>query len=35
MALIDVRNLSVGYGSRVVADNISFTVEAGDYLCII
>ncbi len=35
MALITARELAVGYGSQAVADNISFTVNKGDYLCII
>ena len=35
MALIAVNDLSVGYGSQIVAENIHFKVEAGDYLCIV
>ena len=35
MALIAVNDLSVGYGSQIVAENINFKVEAGDYLCIV
>lgn len=35
MSLIDCKNLSVGYGSEVVAENITFNVDKGMYLCII
>ena len=35
MALLTVKGLSVGYGSQVVAENISFEVNTGDYLCIV
>ena len=35
MALLTVRDLSLGYDSRVVAEGINFTVNAGDYLCIV
>jgi len=35
MSYITVRNLSVGYDGEAVEQNISFTVEKGDYLCIV
>lgn len=35
MAYITVRDLSVGYDSRSIARGISFTVNRGDYLCIV
>ncbi len=35
MNLISCENISLGYGSQVVIENLSFTVEAGDYLCIV
>ena len=35
MALLTVKNLSVGYESQAVAENISFSVGEGDYLCIV
>lgn len=35
MAYIECKNVSLGYDSRVVLDNLSFTVSKGDYLCII
>lgn len=35
MALITVRNLSLGYDSRVIASNLNFAVNTGDYLCIV
>lgn len=35
MAQLTVENLSVGYDGVAVCENISFEVNAGDYLCII
>lgn len=35
MNLISCENISLGYGSQVVVENLSFTVDAGDYLCIV
>lgn len=35
MAEITCKNLSLGYDGRTVAGNINFTVESGDYLCIV
>lgn len=35
MALIECRNASIGYDSKVVIENLSFKVNSGDYLCII
>lgn len=35
MAQIICKNLIVGYEGQVVRDNISFSVEKGDYLCIV
>lgn len=35
MAYLTVKNLSVGYENRVVAENIDFIVNKGDYLCIV
>ena len=35
MALLLVRDLSLGYDSRVIVINLNFTVEEGDYLCIV
>ena len=35
MALLTVKNLSLGYDSRVIAENLNFSVCAGDYLCIV
>ena len=34
MALLTVKNLAIGYDSGVVAKDLSFEVNAGDYLCI-
>ena len=33
--LISCRNVCVNYGSLVAVDNISFSLNKGDYLCII
>lgn len=35
MALLTIQNLSLGYGSQTVVENLNFTVNAGDYLCIV
>ncbi len=35
MALLTCKNLTLGYDSNVVAENINFEVNQGDYLCII
>ena len=35
MALITVRDLSLGYDSRAVAEGLNFSVGKGDYLCIV
>lgn len=35
MSLITCDNISLSYDSRTVISNLSFTVEQGDYLCII
>ncbi len=35
MALLTVKDLAVGYGSQIVAENINFEVNTGDYLCIV
>ncbi len=35
MALLTVRDLSLGYDSHAIAEGLNFTVEAGDYLCIV
>lgn len=35
MNLLKIENLSVGYDSQVVASDINFTVDEGDYLCIV
>ena len=33
--LIACQNLSLGYDGRAIVDNLSFTVNEGDYLCIV
>ncbi len=35
MTLLTVRNLSLGYGSSAIAEGLNFTVNEGDYLCIV
>ena len=35
MSLLKAEDLTVGYDSRAVVSGISFTVEQGDYLCIV
>ena len=35
MALITAENLSLGYDKMVVASGVSFSVNSGDYLCIV
>ncbi len=35
MALITVRDLSPGYDSHAVVEHLNFTVNEGDYLCIV
>lgn len=35
MSYIKCENLSLGYEGNTVAENISFTVDKGDYLCIL
>ena len=35
MALLTVQNLSLGYDARVIVRDLSFRVNAGDYLCIV
>ena len=35
MALLTVKDLSLGYDSNVIVKNLNFSVNAGDYLCIV
>ena len=35
MLLMKAKNLSIGYNGRAVAEDINFTVNKGDYLCIV
>ena len=35
MAYLTAQNLSLGYESRTIVEGLSFTVDAGDYLCIV
>ncbi|MCR5608375.1 MAG: ABC transporter ATP-binding protein [Lachnospiraceae bacterium] len=35
MALLTIKNLSLGYNSKKLIENLNFTVGKGDYLCIV
>ena len=35
MALLTIQDLTLGYDSRIIAESLRFTVNAGDYLCIV
>ena len=35
MPLLTVRNVSLGYDSHTIVENLNFTVNSGDYLCIV
>ena len=35
MAQLTCKNLSIGYDSKIILNNINFEVNAGDYVCII
>lgn len=35
MALIDCKHVSLGYENRIVAEDVSFQVNRGDFLCIV
>ena len=35
MSLLDIQNVSLGYDSNVILENLNFTVNKGDYLCIV
>ena len=35
MSLLSVKDLSIGYESNVLAEGISFSIDRGDYLCIL
>lgn len=35
MPLIEVKNLSLGYESQAIVENLNFQVNEGDYLCIV
>ena len=35
MALIAVRDLSLGFNSHIIAEGLNFSVNKGDYLCIV
>lgn len=35
MSLLACRNLSVGYDGKTVLENLNFSVESGEYLCVV
>ena len=35
MALLEVKDLSLGYDASVILEHLNFTVNPGDYLCIV
>ncbi len=35
MAQLSCENLTLGYNSKIILENLSFSVNAGDYLCIV
>jgi len=35
MSLITIKNLALGYESHKIVENLNFTVNEGDYLCIV
>ena len=35
MALIDCKNVSLGYENRIVAQDLTFQVNKGDFLCVV
>ena len=35
MALITVQDLALGYDSRMIVEGLNFSVNAGDYLCVV
>lgn len=35
MSLLTIQNLSLGYESHTILENLNFSVNAGDYLCIV
>ena len=35
MALLTISDLSLGYDSRIIVEGLNFTVNEGDYLCIV
>ncbi len=35
MALVECKDLKIGYDGKAVCEDIDFTLEAGDYLCIV
>lgn len=35
MTLLECKNLSVGYSSKIVLKNLNFSVQSGDYICVV
>ena len=35
MALLTIKDLSLGYDSNIILEGLNFKVDTGDYLCIV
>ena len=35
MALLSIRDLALGYDGRVIVEHLNFSVQAGEYLCVV
>lgn len=35
MSILEVKNLTIGYGKEIIKENINFSVDEGDYFCIV
>ena len=35
MAQLTCKNLSIGYDSKIILNNINFEVDSGEYICIV
>ena len=35
MKLIELKKLNIGYGNKIVCKDINFTIEQGEYICVV
>ena len=35
MKLIELKKLNIGYGNKIVCKDINFTIEQGQYICVV